>query len=207
MRERDFWRLIARARRATRRHARARDELRRRLRHTDSEEVLVQLGRLLEEEPLTRVVGFHRQLARVHRRAHRWDLWAAFGLALDGADPDDLRAALCWLILFGRREYTRVLRRPDRLERVRPTRPEVTGAGGLAELASTVLTPVLSEEDGAARAALERALGDLLLPIGDGAPHGTPVPSDALATLFPRLSARHLAAEGDRPVFLLHTDS
>ncbi|MEC3974050.1 DUF4240 domain-containing protein [Amycolatopsis sp. H20-H5] len=200
MREQDFWQLIRRARRMARRHAVARDELRRRWRLTDSRETVIQLGRLLEELPLSRVVNFHRQLDRVHRRAHRWQLWTAIGLTRGGADNAEFHHATCWLILRGRRAFARTLRRPDSLAGLTLDEDDILDAGGISLLAREILEPVIAEEDDQIRRVLEQTLTDLLPPIGDpGPPTGDRIPED-LATLrarYPRLCARHL---GNGPV-------
>jgi hypothetical protein len=163
MTEKDFWRLIRRARRVERRHAMARDELRRRRRLTDSREILIQLGRLLEELPVSRIVGFHRRLAQVHRRACRRDLWAAAELALGSASRDDLDSLICWLILRGRRTFTRVVRGPDSLGQVSLWPDDVADAYGICFLAKEILAPAPTD-DPRIRQAAEEALDEITAP-------------------------------------------
>src|SRR5436309_15749152 len=103
MREHDFWRLIKRAQQEKRQHASSRDELRRRYGFADSRETAFHLGRLLRPRSLIEIVRFQNTLRRIHWRGYRQDLWAAFGIALGGADELQFCEAISWLILKGKR--------------------------------------------------------------------------------------------------------
>jgi hypothetical protein len=187
MTEREFWRLVRRADRARRRHAAARDELRRRCRLSDSRETLIQLGRQLEELPLTEIVRFHQHLVRLHRLAYGWPLWTAFGIALAGADRKDLRDGVCWLILSGRRTFRRALADPDLLGALAVDPGDIADAGALTTLAAGILLPEEEHEPDWSESLFE-------LTCYVDPPGGEPVHDDLaeLRRRFPKLTSRHL---------------
>jgi Protein of unknown function (DUF4240) len=200
MNEREFWRLIGRAHRDRRRHAAARDELRRRCRLTDSRETLTHLGRLLEERPMTDIVRFHQHLMRLHRQAYRWALWTAFGLALAGADQASLKNGVCWLVLSGKRVFRQTLAEPDALGSRTVVAEELADAGELAGIAAEILVPGFDP-------AAVRPAGLFELDCYTEPPPDGPITED-LANLrerFPRLVARHLPDGVNGPLVLLPT--
>ncbi|MCU1686294.1 MAG: hypothetical protein JWQ81_7033 [Amycolatopsis sp.] len=194
MNEREFWRLIGRAHRDRRRHATARDELRRRCRLSDSRETLTHLGRLLEELPMTELIRFHQHIERLHRQAYRWPMWTAFGLALAGADRAAVRDGICWLILSGRRRFRQVLAEPDALGSHQVEAAEVADAAELATIAARILMPDSGPGTGGPAGLFELDCYEEPPP-DDGLPENF----EALRRRFPRLAARHLPSGADAP--------
>lgn len=95
----------------------------------------------LAELSLAEVAGFHQELLRAHRRAFRWELWAAFDLACGGLSDQQFTAARNWLVLQGRPDFDRVIADPDSLADLWPDEPDdLYGAAGLSQVAGTVLT-------------------------------------------------------------------
>ncbi|WP_158893282.1 DUF4240 domain-containing protein [Amycolatopsis anabasis] len=93
----------------------------------------------------------------MHRRAYRWDLWTAFGIAIGGADGGEFRDAICWLILRGRRAFTRTLVNPDALSGMDLVPREIEKAGLLATAAHSQFE-VCPREEGEPEAALKLSL-------------------------------------------------
>jgi hypothetical protein len=188
MNEREFWRLIGRAHRDRRRHATARDELRRRCRLSDSRETLTHLGRLLEELPMTELIRFHQHLERLHRQAYRWPVWTAFGLALAGADRATVKDGVCWLILNGRKTFRQVLAEPDTLGSRPVEAAEIADAGELAAITARILMPDFAGPTG---------LFELDCYEKPPSDDGLPEDFETLRRRFPRLAARHLPGDAD----------
>lgn len=137
------------------------------------------------------VIRFHHHFRRVHLRACRWDVWTAFGLMLGGAGPAQLRDAVCWLVLHGRRAYRRILVDPDTLAGLPADPLEITRSGELAGLAHRVLAPPGAGEVATACA---ESIATILGPVGpQGSPPGERPALDAgsLLRCYPRLTARY----------------
>ncbi|PXY19319.1 DUF4240 domain-containing protein [Prauserella muralis] len=176
MREHEFWSLIRTARRRRRRHSGIDDG-------TDAVQTIAVLEHLLGDRPLADIIGFQHALAGVHARAHRWDLWTAFGLALGGADHDRFHDGVAWLVLQGRRTYRRVLAEPDALAEFRIQRVDLQAGGLLIDLTRDLL---YIDEDMELTATLDLLLGDVDPP---DPPPGDPPTYDlaALRRRYPRL--------------------
>ncbi|MEC3974052.1 DUF4240 domain-containing protein [Amycolatopsis sp. H20-H5] len=193
MRDEEFWRLIRRARLGDTLDESPPDGT------TESERLVRQLHAMLERLPDSTLVSFHRTLRRIHRRAERWALWTAFGIALSGADYDGFRAGICWLILRGRETYERVVGEPDELAGLPCTPGELDDAEELGSLVLDLLDPsgrVPRENEVAARERLYEKLGF----VGEHArPRGDWVPENLAVFLarFPRLTRQYLPEGGE----------
>ncbi|WP_216206695.1 DUF4240 domain-containing protein [Amycolatopsis aidingensis] len=195
MKEHHVWRLIRHARQDARDHLAAAGDRHSCLPTVFTWTVLSFLDRSLQDRPLADVIAFQQLLIRIHRRAYRWDLWLAFGIALGGADEDRFDDCICWLILQGRRTFARVLVDPDVLAGMEVDPAEVAGSSRLDTLTHEVLIPGMGESLSWWQ---EKWLDDVvgsILPIGP--PPGAPPGQDLAAARrrFPKLVARHLPAE------------
>ncbi|THA56714.1 DUF4240 domain-containing protein [Streptomyces sp. A0958] len=143
----------------------------------DHADLLVE--RLVRLDPES-VLDFARHFEARFNRAYRWDLWAAAGVLLGGADDDAFDYFRCWLIGRGREVFEGAVHDPD----------------SLAEL----LDDFDEELDGdaeelgyAADEAYEQLTGavapDLGLPPQAEEPEGTPLDPDDDAALAARLPA------------------
>ncbi|GAB3475039.1 DUF4240 domain-containing protein [Amycolatopsis cihanbeyliensis] len=200
MREHHVWRLIRQARRDTRDHLAGTRDRHSCLPTVSGWTALSFLGKSLQDRPLADVVAFQHLLIRIHRRAYRWDLWLAFGIALGGADEDRFDDCICWLVLRGRRAFARVLIDPDTLAGMDLGPMEVSGSGGLATLTHEVLVPGGGE---ALSRWQDEWLHDVVGSIPPaGPPLGDPPPQDLAAARrrFPKLAARHLPPEQADPI-------
>lgn len=189
MTERDFWRAIGTARRESARCGSVAD-LNRQLGTPESALRTRRLERLLEDREVREVLGFHRTLAAVHRRAHRWDLWTAFGIALGGVDRWQFRDAVSWLLLRGGRQFRRALTEPDVLARWDVDEADVASAGAVTTVAHRVLDPADTRT-------LAATIGGIDPP---DRPWGYLTEADLplLRRRFPRLTARHLPGGSGR---------
>ncbi|GAA1951912.1 DUF4240 domain-containing protein [Amycolatopsis minnesotensis] len=183
MAERDFWRAIGIARRGSARRGSVAD-LNRQLGTPESALRVRRLERLLEDREVREVLAFHRALAAVHRRAYRWDLWTAFGIALGGIDRWQFRDAVSWLLLRGGRQYRRALAAPDVLARWDVDDAEIAGAGAVTTVVHRVLDPADTRN-------LAAAIGGIDPPDRPWG-HLTEADFPLLRRRFPRLTARHL---------------
>jgi hypothetical protein len=180
MREQEFWRIVKRA--GQENHG---DGFRRRFRLTESQVTALRLERLLEELPLCEVLRFHHLMRKVYERAYRWELWAAFGIALSGVDEELFRDCVSWLILRGRRRFAKALVNPDALGSAVIDIDEVVGAGAIADVAFSVLEDTDALDD----------FFDLI--VYSEPPAGQRVPEDlpTLRRRYPKLAAKHIPAE------------
>ncbi|HVV12420.1 DUF4240 domain-containing protein [Amycolatopsis sp.] len=191
MKERHLWRLIATA------HTRA------------IVETLAGVRGLLGRKAAPEVIRFHRALVQAHRRAYRWDLWAAFETALGGCDTEQFLDAISWLILRGERTFRRVLADPDELARLPFQLAELSVAAGLLRAAPERLLPPHGPEEDmrvfeeAISQVFEEAISQVLGVVDPpGPPPGEPLQRDreSLRLRYPRLVARHgLAAPEPSP--------
>lgn len=186
MREHEFWSLIRTARRLRRRRSNIADG-------TDAVQTIAVLEHLISDRPLSDIIGFQHALADLHARAHRWDLWTAFGLALGGADHHRFHDGVAWLILQGKRTFRRVLGEPDDLAGFRIQRVDLQAGGLLIDLTRDVL---YTDEDDELMATLDLLLGEVDPP---DPPPGDPPTYDlaALRRRFPRLTREHIPPGAD----------
>jgi hypothetical protein len=180
MLEQEFWRIVKRAGRE-----KPDKGFRRRYGLTESQATTLRLETLLGELPSCEVLRFHHLMRKVYERAYRWELWAAFGVALSGVDEELFRDCVSWLILRGRRRFTRTLANPDTLSSEVIDADEVVGAGGVPDVAFVALEGTGALDD----------FFDLI--VYEDPPDGQRVPEDlpSLRRRFPKLTAKHVPAE------------
>ncbi|MFF9566091.1 DUF4240 domain-containing protein [Streptomyces sp. NPDC014685] len=147
----------------------------------DQADLLVE--RLVRLDPEA-VLDFARHFEARYDRAHRWDLWGAAAVLLDGAGEDAFDWFRCWLIGQGREVFEGALHAPDSLAELLDDFDEELDGDG--------------EDLGyAADEAYEQLTGavtpDLGLPPRAPEPEGTPIDLEddaALAKRFPALWER-----------------
>ncbi|GAA3859609.1 DUF4240 domain-containing protein [Streptomyces sedi] len=145
-------------------------------------ELLVERLVLLDPEA---VHDFARHFEARFSRAHRWDLWGAAWVLLNGADEEAFENFRCWLISLGRTVFEGTLLAPDALAELLPSDFDARTEGEAEEIGY------------AAFDAYEQLTGDELPDVGLSEPGAEPegaavdlADESALAAAYPRLWAR-----------------
>ncbi|MFD8500580.1 DUF4240 domain-containing protein [Amycolatopsis sp. NPDC059657] len=188
MREHQFWRLIRQSQRGTNPGPGFLTTM------TKSRQQVIRLRHSVEALPFFEIVQFHHMLQRIHQRANSWEMWTAFGIALGSMSEENFREAVSWLILQGRRRFTRAVALPDLLAELEFDEDEVIDAEPLGGIIYDIFVPLGNGDDVDDTIAAE-AIYDAFGFVGSARPEGEKLSEDlpSLRARYPKLVAKHVA--------------